>query len=194
MNRSVKHLSIVALLIAGGAVATHAQAPKASSMPTSGFRAEFLRQLEDAEKKLIALSEAVPQEKYSWRPAEGVRSVSEVFMHVAGGNYLIPQAIGVKAPSGVGRDIEKISERAKVIDTLKGSFEHVRAALVHTSDADLEKPANLFGRQTTVRDVFFLMATHAHEHLGQAIAYARMNGVVPPWTAARQQQQQRPRQ
>ena len=197
MKRYLSNAIALALMMVCSTVAARAQggqSPK-SAAPSSGFRAEFLRHLEDAEKKLIALSEAVPQEKYSWRPAEGVRSMSEVFTHVAGGNYLITQAVGVKPPAGIDREVEKITDRAKVIDTLKGSFEHVRQAALNTSDADLDKSVNLFGRATTTRDVFLLLATHAHEHLGQAIAYARMNNVVPPWTAARQARpQQRPTQ
>src|SRR5882724_4245997 len=73
------------------------QSPNAATT-ASGPRAELLRQLDDAQQKLVALAEAIPQEKYSWRPGEGVRSVSEVYMHVAGANYLIPRAVGVNPP------------------------------------------------------------------------------------------------
>ncbi len=189
----MKRLNILALtlLILCGTAVTHAQsAPttKTATAPTSGFRAEVLRQIEDAEKKLVALAEAVPQEKYSWRPAEGVRSTSEVFMHVAGGNFFIPQAMGVKPPASFNRDMEKITDKAKIVESLKQSFEHIRQAVLNTSDADLDKAVKLFGRDTTTRDVLLLLATHSHEHLGQAIAYARMSNVAPPWSAARQPQ------
>jgi uncharacterized damage-inducible protein DinB len=164
------------------------QSPNAATTPASGPRAELLRQLDDAQQKLVALAEAIPQEKYSWRPGEGVRSVSEVYMHVAGANYLIPRAVGVNPPAGLEKDLEKITDKAKVVDALKQSFAHVRLALLGTSDADLDKPAKLFGNNTTVRNVFLTLTTHAHEHLGQSIAYARMNDITPPWTAARQAQ------
>ncbi|MBA2645188.1 MAG: DinB family protein [Pyrinomonadaceae bacterium] len=193
MKRS--NVLALTLLILCGTVMTHAQSvatTKTATAPTSGFRAEVLRQIEDAEKKLIALAEAVPQEKYSWRPAEGVRSTSEVFMHVAGGNFFIPQAIGAKPPASFNRDMEKITDKVKVVESLKQSFEHIRQAVLNTSDADLDKSVKLFGRDTTTRDVLLLLATHSHEHLGQAIAYARMSNVVPPWTAARPAQPQRP--
>jgi uncharacterized damage-inducible protein DinB len=167
------------------------QSPNAATTPASGPRAELLRQLDAAQQKLVALAEAIPQEKYSWRPGEGVRSVSEVYMHVAGANYLIPQAVGVNPPSGLEKDLEKITEKSKVVDTLKQSFAHVRLALLSTSDTDLDKSAKLFGNNTSVRNVFLTLVTHAHEHLGQAIAYARMNNITPPWTAARQSQPQR---
>ncbi|MBI4470888.1 MAG: DinB family protein [Acidobacteria bacterium] len=158
-------------------------APATPAAPTTGFRAEFLKQLDAVEKKVIDLAQAMPPDKYSWRPAAGVRSVSEVYMHIAGGNWLIVRALGVSLPAGISRDMEKISDKAKVVDHLKQSFEHVRQAVLGKSDADLDKPAKLFGRETTVRDVFFTVGMHIHEHLGQSIAYARSAGVVPPWSA-----------
>lgn len=156
---------------------------------SSAFRTELSRQLVDAEKKLVALAEATPQEKYSWRPGEGVRSVAEVFMHVATANYFIPESAGFKPPAGIEPNLEKINDKAKVVELLKGSFQHDRQALASTTDADLDKTIKLFGSETTVRDLFLRLVTHAHEHLGQSIAYARMNNITPPWTAARQQQQ-----
>jgi len=152
--------------------------------PASGFRAEFLRQLDEVSSKLIELADAVPAEKYSWRPAEGVRSISEVYVHVASGNYFLMKFIGIDPPVDFNRTMEKtIIEKAQVIDAMKKSFMHVRQAVLRTSDSGLEKSVELFGQNTTYRDVFFTAAMHMHEHLGQSIAYARMNGVVPPWTA-----------
>ena len=118
---------------------------------------------------------------------EGVRSVSEVYMHIAGANYLLPSFIGIKSPAGMNGDMEKtITEKVKVIEMLKQSFEFIRKAVTQTPDTDLDKAAKMFGRETTVRDVFFNAGLHMHEHLGQSIAYARMNKIVPPWTAAEQ--------
>ena len=149
----------------------------------AGFRGDVLRQVNDVEKKLTALAEAFPAEKFSWRPGAGVRSVSEVFMHVAGGNYLLIGLTGVKPPAGLSPDMEKtVTEKAKVIEFMKQSFEHVRKAVNGATDADLEKPAKFFGRPSTVREIYFVASNHFHEHLGQAIAYARMNGIVPPWS------------
>lgn len=169
--------------------AANEKATATETAKLSGLRADVLRQIEDAEKKLIQLAEATPADKYTWRPAEGVRSNSEVFMHVAGGNYFIPTFAGVKMPEGVGRDLEKITDKAKVVETLKSSFAHARRAVEQVSDAELDKQVKLFGGDSSVRNVLLLMATHAHEHLGQAIAYARMNGITPPWSAAAQQSQ-----
>ncbi len=188
MKRYSAYILFAVLLLAFNVVAATAQGIHSSNTaaaPVAGFRASFLKQIDDAEKKLIALSEAVPQEKYSWRPATGVRSISEVFMHVAGSNYFILNQMGVKTPAGLEANPEKITDKATVVNSLKRSFEFVRQTALNTSDADLDKSVNLFGDKATARDVLFLLATHVHEHLGQSIAYARTNGVVPPWSAVR---------
>ena len=147
-----------------------------------GFRGDFLWQLDDIEKKIEGLAAAVPEAKYTWRPAEGVRSVSEVYMHIAGSNYFLLGFAGVKAPEGMSHDMEKITDKAKVMEALKASFEFTRQAAMKLSDADLDKPAKMFGNDTTYRGIYFVTMSHLHEHLGQSIAYARMNGVVPPWS------------
>lgn len=157
--------------------------------PASGggeVRTEILRQLEDAEKKIMALAEAMPAEKYAWRPAEKIRSTGEVFMHVAGGNYYLPTFWGVKPGEGIdARGFEKDGgDKAKVISTLKASFDHVRKAIQDAPEADLVKQVDMFGSKRSMREAMMIAATHAHEHLGQSIAYARMNGVAPPWSAS----------
>ncbi len=163
-------------------VALPAGAPADTAKP-QGFRGDFLAQLSDVESKLEQLAEAVPQEKYGWRPGEGVRSVSEVFVHVSRSNYMLPSMIGVKPPEGLPKEMEKtITEKAKVLQTLRESFAYIRDVVLKLPDADLGKPAKFFGRETTVQGVLFSIANHMHEHLGQSIAYARTNGVVPPWS------------
>src|SRR5882724_4947925 len=113
---------------------------------TSGMRALFLQQLGDVEKKVNSLAQAVPAEKYSWRPAEGVRSISEVFVHIAGANYLFPSMAGVKPPASITRDMEKtVTEKAKVQEVVKQSFEHARKAVQGLSDADMAKSVKMFG-------------------------------------------------
>ena len=110
--------------------------------------------------------------------------MSEVFVHVAGANYLFPSMAGVKPPAGIDRNMEKtITEKAKVQEALKKSFDHAREAATGLSDADMSRAIKMFGRDATVEGLLFIMANHMHEHLGQAIAYARVNGVVPPWSA-----------
>ena len=156
-----------------------------TAAPTSGFRAEFLGYLEGTEKKLLDLAGAFPAEKYSWRPAEGIRSVSESLMHIAGANYFLAGAVGMPVPEGVKpQDLEKsITKKQEVIKALKKSLAHVRHAALNVSDDDGDKAVELFGRDSTYRAVFLVIVGHISEHLGQSIAYARMNGVVPPWSA-----------
>lgn len=147
-----------------------------------GFRAEFLVDLDDVQKKIIDLAGAVPADKYTWRPNADVRSVSEVYMHIAGGNYFLATFLGVQPPDDMPKDLEKITDKQQVLAALQKSFDHIRTIVKNTSDADLEKPVKLFGNPTTQRGVFLTMINHLHEHLGQSIAYARMNGVTPPWS------------
>lgn len=154
-------------------------APKPAAAPT-GFRAEFLANLDDVQGKIVSLAEATPAETFSWRPAPGIRSISEVYMHIAGGNYFLATFLGAAAPKANG-DIEKtITKKADVIAELKRSFEHLRTAANNVSD--LEKPVKMMGTPTTQRGVLITVLSHLHEHLGQSVAYARMNGVVPPWS------------
>jgi len=154
-------------------------APQPKPKP-QGFRDEFFMNLDDVQDKIVALAEATPPEKYGWRPASDVRSISEVYMHIAGGNYFLATFIGVPSPKMNG-DIEKtVTAKAEVIAELKKSFDHLRKSANRVKD--FEKSVNLFGKPTTQRAVLVTMLSHLHEHLGQSIAYARMNGVVPPWS------------
>ena len=170
-----------ALLFAGSPAAAQSADPTTAT----GLRRELIGQLADAERKFIALAEATPADKYSWRPAAGVRSVSEVFMHMVGANYMLPGMAGVKRKPDVAMaaDMEKtVTDKAQVVALLKKSFVHVKQSVMDVPDDQMDGSVNLFGSPTTNRGVLVLMATHAHEHLGQSIAYARMNGIVPPWS------------
>jgi uncharacterized damage-inducible protein DinB len=165
----------------------------APAVPTSGVRAEFLNELKNQEDKFVALAQAMPADKYTWRPAEGVRSVSEVFMHVAAANYNLPKVLGFPPPAGFkvqGFD-KSTTDKAKVIETLKDSFAHMRQAVLNMPDSDVEKQLDWFGAKNTYRGVMLFILRHNAEHLGQSIAYARMNGVVPPWTEEQQAQQKK---
>ncbi|HLU25858.1 MAG TPA: DinB family protein [Longimicrobiales bacterium] len=174
------------LAIARPAVAQE-HAHQHMAMPTSGLRAELIRDVEQLEQKYVGLAEAM-RGKYGWRPADGVRSVSEVFMHVAAANFTMPSMAGIQPPRAEElpappRELEKVTDEAKVLEVLKHSFMHARHAIARVPDAELEAAVNLFGREATKRAVFMTIVTHMHEHLGQLIAYARMNGVTPPWSA-----------
>jgi len=165
-----------------------------SAAPTSGFRAEFLEEIAYYEQRYTRLAEAMPAEKYTWRPAEGVRSVGEVFTHITAGNYGIARALGTPPPAGFDpKAITALSaDKPKVLQALKESFAHFRGAIIALNEADADKAQNMFNRHTTLRGSFIAITGHFGEHLGQSIAYARMNGVVPPWTEDFQKQQQKP--
>ncbi len=163
-----------------------------TAAPTSGARAEVLDQLKYFEQRYASLAEAVPTEKYTWRPAEGVRSIAEVYLHACAANYNLPRLFGTNPPTGLEiRGLEKsTTDKAKIIQTLHDSFAHIRGAVLSVSDADVDKKIKLFGQDNTYRGAMIFVLRHLGEHLGQSIAYARMNGVVPPWTEEQQRQQQ----
>lgn len=176
-------LAAIAALAALGLTLAPVATRADSDVP--GVRGELLRSLADARGKILDLAQAMPEAKYAWRPGKGVRSVGEVYLHIAQANYTLPHLAGVAIPADV--DAAKLGDlkldKAATIAALTASFAHAVAAITDTPDSALDRPVKLFGRQGTVREVFVITVTHAHEHLGQSIAYARTNGVVPPWTA-----------
>ena len=171
-----------------------AAAPVASVAPATGFRAEFLEELAYYEKRYSNLAEALPAEKYTWRPTEGVRSAGEVFTHIVGANYGVARALGTPPPAGLDfKSIMALSpDKPKVIQALKDSCAHFRNAVIALKEEDADKPQKMFNRQTTLRGSFIVITGHFGEHLGQSIAYARVNGVVPPWTEGFNQPPQKP--
>jgi uncharacterized damage-inducible protein DinB len=150
----------------------------------TGYRSEVLAEVMIQENKFERLADAIPADKYTWRPAPDVRSVAEVFLHVSTANYNLYKLVGSPPPEGIDlKNLEKsTSDKAKVIATLKDSYAHARKAITAMPDADLEKSFDWFGGKNTERGVLIFIVRHGAEHLGQAIAYARMIGVVPPWT------------
>jgi uncharacterized damage-inducible protein DinB len=152
--------------------------------------ADLLSPFNDYENKIVALAQAVPEEKYSWRPAANVRSFAEVFLHIAYGNHLLLKiAEDQPAAPVLNKMIEeqykaenKLTSRAEIIEQLRKNFAEVRKTLEPVREGALAKEAEFFGRATTIRGIFIVLNNHLGEHLGQAIAYARMNGITPPWS------------
>ncbi len=134
-------------------------------------------------RQLIALAEATPAEKFAWRPAPGVRSTSEVYMHIAMANFYLLSFTGPKMPADMKEGMEKsVTSKAEVIDWLKRSLEAVKTAHAAATPKDLERKVKIYGRDATVDGMYLRIIVHANEHMGQLVAYARMNGVVPPWS------------
>jgi len=148
----------------------------------------YLADMDTVHAKIMALANAIPADKYSWRPAQGVRSVSEVLMHVASEwLYYGPQSVGAKPPADFGPPrqtlprLEKdFTQKAQVLEQLAKGWAYY-VAQMKTVDA-----AKLTGRyapwNSTLAEAAFGMTGDQHEHLGQLIAYARSVGVRPPWS------------
>lgn len=154
--------------------------------------AELMKDVEGVEKKPIALAKATPPEKLAWRPGAGVRSFGEVFLHVASDNYFIPASFGaaILASTGIKNDDFKTLRayetrkvtREQIVANLEQSFAHLKSSMARTTAAQLDAPISMFGMKSNAQAMWILATTHLHEHPGQAIAYARVNGIVPPWS------------
>jgi uncharacterized damage-inducible protein DinB len=188
MMMTMRRVAPTCLLLTMGL--TLAPAGQASAQDASMVREEVARTVATAGEKLVALAEAMPEEAYRWRPAEGVRSVSEVYMHVAGTNYWFPTMLGGQPPASSGvtsayrtvPPMEAVTDKAAVVAALRDSFEFLVDFIREAPANRLNEPINMFGTATTYRGVLVETTIHLHEHLGQSIAYARTNGVVPPWS------------
>jgi len=153
------------------------------------MRKQFMADLDTMYSKFAALAEAIPAEKYSWRPAEGVRSIGEAFQHVSSEFYVFtPMAYGATASPLVTRSregfqkFEAMSTKPDVLKHLKESFAYTKQQIMGLDDAAITGKRKLFGQDMTILHTSLIMSGDLHEHLGQLIAYARMNGVKPPWS------------
>jgi uncharacterized damage-inducible protein DinB len=134
-------------------------------------------------KQLIDLAEATPQDKFSWRPAPGVRSTSEVYMHIALANFYLLSVTGPKMPADLKREMAtSVTSKADVIAWLKRSLDAVKEAHASVTPKDLARKVRIEDRDATVDGMYLRIIVHANEHMGQLVAYARMTGVTPPWS------------
>jgi len=164
----------------------------ATAQKRAGLLGDLLADVTDVEGKIVGLAKAMPEASYAWRPMPGVRSVGEVFTHVAADNYFLPIALGATAPAGTGisgsdyKTVEAYEKRtrtrAEIIAEVEKSFVFLKQAMTDSTDAKLESSVKLFGQDSSVRATWVTTVTHVHEHLGQLIAYARSNTIVPPWS------------
>lgn len=164
-----------------------ADAPVFDAKSAAHVRDEYLADLDTVHVKILALANAIPADKFSWRPAAGTRTVSEALMHIAGEWWFFgPRSMGGKEPAdfGVPKDklpaLEKITSKAEVLDQLNKSWAHCHAQLKAADPAQLTGKYKPWGM--TVDAAAFGMSGDLHEHLGQLIAYARSVGVKPPWS------------
>jgi uncharacterized damage-inducible protein DinB len=192
-NKSLSLRAFFAVLAAVFAIILQSNEAVAKDDPKSGFIAEVLGQLDYVKGQIVSLEGAIPQDKLAWRPMEGVRSNSELYLHIGDGLYIFANSGGMKSPyddktlfDEKTRDV-RTTDKAKIAAELNTAFDWTRSAIAKLTPADLEKTVVFFGMKQTLRNLLITMLNHTHEHLGQAIAYARSNGVVPPWTAKQQE-------
>ena len=162
-----------------GAMTLHAQIDPLEGL-WQGYDGEWVH----VSRQLVALAEAIPAEKFAWRPAPGVRSTSEVLMHIALANFHLLSITGPKMPADLtSADMEKtVTAKPEVISWLKRSLDAVKAARAGLKAADLRRRVKVENRDATVEGMYLRIIVHANEHMGQLIAYARMNGIAPPWS------------
>lgn len=189
--------ALLSIFVAGlAACAAADEAPDTTSSAVAapdagdGLALENLeRTVEILHEKFTSLAEAMPADDLAYRPMEGVRSVQEVFIHIAADNWYVPALMGWEAPpeTGVTSDNttfrsyqERTMTRDEMLAALDASFDFFRESMAESA-GDLDREVVL-GQPTTVGDVWIRAVVHLHEHLGQSIAYARANEVVPPWS------------
>lgn len=185
----------VVLVLAGlstGAIRSSAQGSDAVSAdhtsPSYDMKGQSLVDLAQVQKKFVDLANAIPADKLTWRPSADSRSFAEVFLHVAGERYGILGLMGAERPAGLdAKTLEKsTTDRAQIVAELSKSWEFTQKTINSMSNADFAKLLPKLGPQANAGDVVYILVADAHEHLGQAVAYARENGIVPPWTAEAQ--------
>ncbi len=171
------------IYLIGVAVVLGARPVQAQSAPTD-YRNEFLEHFDRSTRKIMSLADAMPEELYAWSPGEGVMSIAQVYMHIARYNFYYPEtALGIGAPADIDvPNLESITAKARVTGLLKRSVEHVRIHVSGMTEEELTHPTRLYGRQIAGWAVLFQLLAHMNEHVGQSVAYARVNGIVPPWS------------
>jgi uncharacterized damage-inducible protein DinB len=183
-----RFLSLVCLasMLNATTVALHARNANSTdhTAPSYDLKAQALLDLQGINKKCVDLAQALPGDKLTWRPSSDTRSFAEVFLHVAGERYGILSMMGAKPPEGFkAREFEKsTTEKDRIVQDLNQSWDFANNTISSMSNADFAKPLPKLGPQANEGDVVYILVADAHEHLGQLIAYARQNGIVPPWT------------
>ena len=157
--------------------------PLFAQAPPEGIWQGYDGEWKHVSKQLLDLAEATPQDKFAWRPAPGVRSNSEVYMHLVLANFYLLSVTGPKMPADLKAEMEKsVIAKADVINWLKRSLEAVKEAHATVTPKDLDRKVHIVDRDATVDGMYLRIIVHANEHMGQLIAYARMTGVTPPWS------------
>jgi uncharacterized damage-inducible protein DinB len=187
MKTPILSLICLACILNASGAATCAQSSSNSTdstVPSYDMKAQALLDLQAVNKKCVELAEALPSDKLTWRPSADTRSFAEVLLHVAGERYAILGMMGAQPPAGFkAREFEKsTTEKSVIVEDLNQSWDFANKTINGMSNADFAKLLPKLGPQANEGDVVYILVSDAHEHLGQLIAYARQNGIVPPWT------------
>ena len=184
MPRSCTSFFAFTILLAAVQLSAQVYPYRDGTPGVTGYRSEVMAEVMIQESEFVRLAEAIPAEKYTWRPSPDVRTIAEVFLHASAANFNLYRLVGTPTPSGVNTKTleQSTTDKAKVIATLKASYAHAKTAIRATPDADLEKTLDWNGGKITERGVLLYIVQHIAQHLGQQIAYARSIGVAPPWT------------
>jgi uncharacterized damage-inducible protein DinB len=187
MNKLFLAVLFLFVGLSGGVMGVWAQNSDATAdhtAPSYDMKAQSLADLQVVEKKFVDLANALPTDKLTWRPTADSRSFAEVFLHVAGERYGILGLMGATPPAGFNpKTYEKsTTNRGQIVEQLDKSWEFAQKAISEMTNADFAKLLPKLGPQANAGDVIYILVADAHEHLGQVVAYARENGVVPPWT------------
>lgn len=193
-----KRFSVMAALcvtIAACAQNTEPPAPAVGATPVVAgpdVMADLMKDVDGVEKKMLDLASAMPEGSMKWTPGPGTRSVREVVLHVASDNYLLPSLFGTAIPAEtkiVATDFATLGTyekrdipRDSAVAELKKSFAHLKQAMSSDSASRLGSEVDFFGTKMSRQAAWIGTVTHLHEHLGQSIAYARSNKIVPPWS------------
>jgi uncharacterized damage-inducible protein DinB len=191
MKTPILSLVCLASILNASAVAMNARTAGNSTdrtAPSYDMKAQALLDLQAVNKKCVDLAEALPSDKLTWRPSAGTRSFAEVFLHVAGERYGILSMMGANPPAGFkAREFEKsTTDKDRIVHELNQSWDFANKTISSMSNVDFAKLLPKLGPQANEGDVVYILIADAHEHLGQLIAYARQNGIVPPWTAQKE--------
>ncbi len=186
LTRKLLLTSCLALSLPAFAQGAAPAAPAPAAAPASTFQSDVAGVLAHVQEQMVSLEQAMPQGKFNWRPAKGVRSVAEVYLHAAGSSYFFGKQMGFEIPAEVAAQMKtfdkQTTDKAKIQKLLTDSFIWFGNQVKQMPDAELGKTVNFFGRDFSKRALVLIALGHYQEHLGQSIAYARSNGVVPPWS------------
>ena len=189
MNKMFLAVLLLSVGVSSGSAAASAQSSDGSASadhtaPSYDMKAQSLADLQVVQKKFVDLANAIPADKFTWRPSADSRSFAEVYLHVAGERYGILGLGGATSPAGFDRKTfeKSTTDRARIVDELNKSWEFTQKTINGMTNADFAKLLPKLGPQANAGDVIYILVADAHEHLGQLVAYARVNGIVPPWT------------